>query len=460
VSRRLRLVALALLLTAAPLKVQGEDRPLVRARVEPRVVMVGEPAKMVVDVLVPTWMTGAPQFPEIEIPDAIVIFLERSGHNLSERLGGETWAGLRREYLIYPIRPQSFTISGFDVGITYAIDAKPSRPTPVAMPAVSFRATVLEEAAGLDSFFAASAFNLDSSFDRSLQDLKVGDAVTRTITMTANESFSMMLPTLKPPSVAAIAVYPDPPVLGDTGGERGAARVAHRTEVVSYVFQEEGWYELPAIDIPWWDSRSSTLRTASLAAVELEVAPNPGLAEEIPLPPEETTAEGPGAEATPRWREILKQWVLPTLLAVSLLWVAVHWLRRALPGLRATLEERRQRREESEASYFQRFKKACRTSDPSTILNRLMAWLDRFTPPPGPATLEAFVSDSQDPQLAEQARRLSDAVFADGDGPEAGTQLPAGLSFYRCVARARRRILGERTSGPTRNTRLPDLNPS
>ncbi len=458
-SRRGGLAALALLVAAAPLQARGEDQPLVRARVEPRVVMVGAPATLTVDVLVPTWMTAAPQFPEIEIRDAVVIFLERDGHNLSERLDGESWAGLRREYRIYPIRPQPFTISGFEVVITYAIDARPSRPTPVTIPAVSFRATVPDEAAGLDYFFSASAFNLESSFDRPLKDIEVGEAVTRTITLTADDSFSMMLPTLEPPSVDGIAVYPDPPVLSDTGGERGEARIAHRTETVSYVFREEGRYELPAIDIPWWDSHSSRLRTASLPGVELEVAANPGLAEEIPLPPEEIAAETAGAEVTPRWRESLKRWALPIILVATLAWVAARWIRGALPGLRASLDERRRRREESEASYFKRFKKACRTGDPATILRGLMSWLDRFTPPPGPATLEDFVEDSRDPELAEQARLLSDAVYTDGDGPRTTEQSPSGRAFYRRVARARNGILRRGVVQPSETTTLPALNP-
>ena len=460
-SRRLSLVALALLLAAAPLEAQGKDRPIVRARIQPKTVMVGAPATLTVDVLVPTWMTGAPQFPEIEIADAVVIFLERGGHNLTERLNGEAWAGLRREYRIYPIRPQPFTISGFEVIITYAIDAKPSRPAPVAMPAVSFRAAVPEEAAGLDYFFSASAFDLESVFDRSLDDLEVGDAVKRIITMLATDSFSMMLPALEVQSIDGIAVYPDPPALTDSGGERGEARTAHRTETVSYVFQEEGRYELPAINIPWWDSRSSRLRIASLPAVELEVAPNPDFAEEIPLPPEEIAADGPGVEEAPHWRETMKRWALPALFVVGLAWIVLRWFRGALPGLRASLVENRQRREESEASYFKRFKQACRAGDPDAILRQVMFWLDRFVTTPGAATLEGFVSDSQDSQLAEQAQRLSDAVFAeDGDESRAEIRLPSGLSFYRHVAQARKIILRKRVVQPRRITSLPSLNPT
>jgi len=270
----------------------------------------------------------------------------------------------------------------------------------------------------------------------------------------------MMLPILKPRSIDGIAVYPDPPALVDSGGERGQARVAHRTETVTYVFQEEGRYELPAIEIPWWDSSSSRLRTASLPAIDLTVAPNPDLAEEIPLPPEEIQAEAPGSEALGR-RRVVKRFALPAVLVVGLAWVVLRWVRNVLPGLRSSLREKRRQREESEAAYFRRFKTACRTGEPDAILRQLMFWLDRFVTTPGAATLEKFIRDSQEPELAKQARQLSDAVFAaGGDEPGTKAQLPSGLSFHRRVARARRRILGKWTAGPSRTTRLPGLNPS
>ena len=66
--------------------------------------MVGQPVRLTVDVLVTTWLTGAPEFPDLELPGAIVVLPEERALNLSEDFEGGRWFGLSRSYLIYPVR--------------------------------------------------------------------------------------------------------------------------------------------------------------------------------------------------------------------------------------------------------------------------------------------------------------------------------------------------------------------
>jgi len=88
-----------------PVRAQEGERPFVRVRIEPdTAAMVGEPARLVVDVLTPSWFLSPPQFPTLEVEDSLVVFEER-GRNLTERAGSTTWSGIKRFYLIYPMRP-------------------------------------------------------------------------------------------------------------------------------------------------------------------------------------------------------------------------------------------------------------------------------------------------------------------------------------------------------------------
>ena len=57
-----------------------------------------------------------------------------------------------------------------------------------------------------------------------------------------------------------------------------------RIEAVTYVAEREGGYELPEIQLRWWNTQTGAVKVTSLAPVEVEVQPNPELAESLALP--------------------------------------------------------------------------------------------------------------------------------------------------------------------------------
>ena len=72
-------------------------KPFARARLKPdSMVTVGQPISVIVEVLVPSWFTGAPMFPDLDVHDAITIFTDQ-GSNFTERIEGQTWAGQSRD---------------------------------------------------------------------------------------------------------------------------------------------------------------------------------------------------------------------------------------------------------------------------------------------------------------------------------------------------------------------------
>ena len=282
----------------------AEAKPFIWTGIGPKAVTVGQPVTLTVDVYVPTWFTSAPRFPPIDVKDAVVVFLEEGGENMSHIVGEQSYAGQRRQYLIYPQRAGEFVVPPFEVQIRYAIDAQPSPRTPVSSPGARFSATIPEAAAGLGYFVATPSFQLTATTDRPLEGLKVGDSFTRTITMSATQAFAMMLPPLTFPAVDGLAVYPAPPSVSDSGGERDEVRVGRRVESVTYVLQKEGAFHLPPTEVAWWDTGARTLRRAQLSAVDFTVAPNPALKAEIPLPPDpaELSATPPPFD----WRVFLR----------------------------------------------------------------------------------------------------------------------------------------------------------
>ena len=410
----LALLALVALLLASTTIAQEGNRPIVRARIATETpVMVGETVVLSVDVLTPSWFPQAPRFPAaLPVENAVAVFDESFRVNLSERIDGDTWSGIQRHYLIYPQLAGDYTVPPVEVEVVYALpNARPSEPLPLAGPELRFEARVPPEAAGLDYFIAARGFTLEQKVEPGVDDLRVGDAVTRTVTLKATDASSMMLPTTEFPAIDGLAVYPDPTRAGDSGGERGEARQAARVDAATYVLESEGSYTLPAIERSWWDVSAGRLRKASVPSVSLTVAPDPDLAGEIALPDELEEAEPVPAEDEPPpwWRR------RETLLGLAAL-VLLAWLTwRYGPVLRARLEAAERQRRESEAAYFDRVLAACRRNDARGTMRALLAWVDRVTPPGSIPTVGRLVDRAGDPVLSAAVRDLESALYGEDD---------------------------------------------
>ena len=452
--RRTLLVALAVAM--GPSAAYGQA-PRARVSLEPgAVVTVGQPLTVRVQVLVPSFFMGAPVFPELNVDDAITIFVDR-GTNFTEREGPLTWAGQTRSYTVYPQRAGSFEITEIAIEVSYRGDAGLVIATATAPP-TRFEARIPPEAAGLDYFIAAGDLTLEESFDVRPDTIRVGEAFSRTLTVTVRDALSMVIPPFEADSIPGLAVYPAPPRVDDSEGERGAAIIGTRIESVSYVAQVEGDYVLPAVGLSWWDVAAERLREAGVPEVRFVVVANPDLVNELGLPPDSVVTEAVVEGATGRFSlaDLVRRWGPVLAAVVLLLALAVRIARRYGPGWATRLHEAERAHAESERTYFRRFRAATRAGDPRATANALMAWLDHADSTPGPATFERFAAGAGDPELDRQAEALGASLYARRSSGEAGAW--SSGTFYASVAKARKK--GEKRGGQVESEGgLGSLNP-
>jgi hypothetical protein len=439
--RRLFGIVALLAIALFPLHAQEAPplKPLARARLEPdRVVTVGQPVTVVVEVLVPTWFTGAPRFPDLDVKDAITIFEDR-GMNFTERIDNQTWAGQSRSYFVYPQRSGTFEIATLPVRLRYFSDSGGSKTEATVSPdPIRIEAVIPPEARDLDYFISTTGLRIEHAFDHEPGIMKVGEAFTRTVTVTVNDALSMVIPPFPSDPVPGLAVYPDPAAVKDDGGDRGEGIIGTRVERATFVAEQEGDYLLPAIEFIWWDVKTQRLRTATIPEMEFHVEPNPDLVVDLPLPPEDLLEgeAGAAARSSRSLADLLRRWALPLAgLTLALLLLSRLWRRYGAVARQRWVEFRR-RRSESEAEYYAAFRKAARQGDPVATWNSWAAWLDRIHTGTGAATIRAFVQEAGDPDLKAEADTLDAALFVESrvDG---GTW--SGRNLARRVARVRRK---------------------
>src|SRR5262249_44375895 len=177
------LLTLWLAAPAASAQPAAEPQPILRATLDPPRVVVGQPAMLRIDVLVPNYMTAPPEFPELQLRNAATRELDTI--NMSEQHDGTTYAGVRGEFAIHPQEPGSYAIADQKVDVTYAAVPPASRTVTLALPRLAFDAYIPDAAQALDPFIAATSLALRQAVDRTAADLKIGDAVVRTLTIEA-----------------------------------------------------------------------------------------------------------------------------------------------------------------------------------------------------------------------------------------------------------------------------------
>jgi hypothetical protein len=416
--------------------------PILNVTIDPPRVVVGQPATLRIDVLAPNYMTSPPELPGFQVRNAVTRQLQNT--NLSEQRNGVTYAGVRFEFALYPQEPGAYAVADQTLKLKYAAEPPAVREVTLALPRVSFEAYIPDAAAGLDPFLAAIRLTIDQSIQRSSERLKVGDSVTRSITVRAEETPSMLLPPVALPAVDGLAVYAAQPGLQDKTEGRTDALTATRTDSATYILQRQGDYVLPPVDVRWWNAGKGRIETAHLDAVTLQVAANPDM---------DAARAGAPADRS-RWATVAGFVLdhLNALIAAIAGLAALAWI---APRLARAIAARHRRRRaaylQSEQFAFDMLRRVARRGDARASYFALLDWLRRF----GPArTVNELTTAAHDPGLEREVTALETQLFANKQGEAAWSP----RKFIRHVGTARR-SLDRVTDRREAQAALPPINP-
>ncbi|MEZ9318157.1 BatD family protein [Vibrio lentus] len=237
------------------------EKPKSGDKITPAKVSVNEQVILNIEVATPRWLTGGTRIGSIEIPNVIAKQRNQLATNYTERVDGTTWSRQRWEVTLYPMTSGEFVIPTVPVRIQVsAPDGSNVGGTLYTQP-IKFEASLPSGLLSDESpWFSATDVDVEQQWQRSSEDLKVGDAVTRTVTIKAKDSLSVLLPNvLTNESTQQYQAYPQPNRLDDTQ-ERGDYR-SSRTEETVYVIQQGGEFTLPEFTFQWWDSKNQRLES-------------------------------------------------------------------------------------------------------------------------------------------------------------------------------------------------------
>jgi hypothetical protein len=414
----LTLVIILLVSSAA----QGQAQPVVRAKVEPASVIVGESAELTVTVLVPTWFTRPPVYPTFELANAITRLPADSSYSIRERVGNESWSGIVRTYEVHPLLGASYRMAGQTMSITFANPGSDPISVDVEVPEVVLRGVVPEGAELLNPYVAGSSLELTLDVEGELDAIEAGDAIVLNYGAELTGLPAIFLPPLAPElEFDGASTYRDTPDVQD--GE-----TARRSEKVTLVFDAGGEFIIPGVELSFWNTVSRSIETVATDGLVVSVAGPP-------------VAGMAAADTTKiRW-----QWIgVFAVGAIALL--PVLW--RGLPKLAARRREAVEQRKQTEAYAFRRLTSTLGSGDNAEAYRALLHWAERLQPRMSART---FASRYGDKDLSAAIAALSAAVYGD-----VGAAFDAGQ--FRTKLRAARRRYFARDAG-VHGLHLPPLNP-
>jgi len=302
------------------------------------------------------------------------------------------------------------------------------------------------EAAAGNWWLPARALVLEESWDPEPAEIRVGEALTRRVSLHGAGVGGAQLPPLPLPDLPNAKQYREAP--RDTETEVGVSRIQEITVIPT----ESGRLTLPRVEIPWWDTESHVLRTASLEARTIEVLPAAkaaavGEADASDKPATSSMAapanSAPGQTAAGIFPS-LAAWQWGGLVAGLGVAVGTFWCTR-----------RRQHRSPAPdpAAAERALRRACRRSDAVSAENALREIVFARTPKGRTVDVNRWVSKFGGSELAGALASLHHVRYSNAAASWEGESL---WKHYRAARRAaprdRRHALG--------SAALPPLYPS
>ena len=127
-----------------------------------------------------------------------------------------------------------------------------------------------------DQWMPSSEVQLAEQWSTDLNNLTVGEPVTRAIAISAAGLTGAQITPIQIIESDDYKIYPDQPQLQEQA--KDSTIVGTRTETLAMVPGRAGEITFPAINVRWWDTVNQRMQTASLAAKTVQVRPGTALA--------------------------------------------------------------------------------------------------------------------------------------------------------------------------------------
>lgn len=320
---------------------------------------------------------------EPELGEAVI---EKLGDdsNYNTQINGVNYLVIERQYAIFPQKSGSITIKPLSLTAEVVANVRPNfngffnsqmtKTKKILSKAVTLDVKPVPPAFTGQHWLSAEQLVLKEEWSGDTQQMKVGEPLTRTLTVLAKGTTVGQLPELNvSPNNAQLKTYPDQPVLQEQKKPEGL--IAFREEKIAVISSTAGHHKLPAIEIPWFNTQTQKMEIAKIPETTLTALDAVGNMPDLAVPAASVpittqTADNNINAAVPPANPTICLWVSVFLLLGWLSTLAYFLTKRkaSIPPVEKNPQELRL------ADCIKNLKKACNDNNATATKDALLSW--------------------------------------------------------------------------------------
>jgi hypothetical protein len=329
---------------------------------------------------------GSLSNPTLENADIRQIGKDKEYNEISN---GRRYRIIERNFAITPQQSGKFTIQGPLFEGEVVENNRQSfgffnRSQPVNRVGPALEVNVLPMPQGYAHHWLPSEFvELTEQWQAANGEYKVGEPITRTLTLTAVGLVEEQLPEINSQYPPQVKTYPDQASTNTI--EKDDTLIAQRVESIAIIPNREGDLVIPDVKIPWFNVLTKQTEYATLPPRLINIGPS-ALADQKTLPvtpkvsaaplisdnPLQTTTALSPSDTLPKW-----SWWSLSSSVLLLLWLCTLALWAITASKKKTVK-RASHQNPSEKRYWQQLQKALNTNDVQQIYLPLCQWLGQL----------------------------------------------------------------------------------
>lgn len=369
---------------------------------------------------------------ELSDKDASVEKLEEN-KKYSKFINGRRYQVFEKRFAIFPQTVGQLVIEPAVLDVQYIEGMRSLRNKRIASEKIKIDIKPIPQVIknkSLSYWLPSSEVKLEEKWSGDTDNLKIGEPLTRTVTLTAAGLLSSALPDLSVNfPVKGLKHYPDQPSLDNTVTDTGF--IGKREEKIAYIPSRPGKVKLPELTLFWWDTNKNTMQKAVLPAREIVVAGGgTQLADDLSNNVTEKLEPGSVPEATESQTDEINLakdklvnigglsqsiWFWVSLLFLFL-WLATTGL--WLNARRSTNQDISQSSIVSNESVFsgnavKDIKSACDSNDPQKAKQALLAWGQKVWQDDPPTSL-GHIAKKVNGKFSRELEKLNSVLYKPG----------------------------------------------
>ena len=275
-----------------------------------------------------------------------------------------------------------------------------------------------------DEWLPSELLTIHQEWQPSPKEFKVGEPITRTITLTAAGLSEEQLPNLSINVPSGIKVYPDQAEL-HTGMNNGRM-VSQKVQSFAIVASKAGEYELPEISIPWWNTVTNKPQMAVIPAQTVTIVPNPDYEQPSNNSIESSSSNEAGqvksADAIP---QLIIEQKTPWLQWVFLsLWLLTTFAWIVTANMKKQPKTKHVKSTEKINDHYLKLMQACKQNDGLMALKLIVPWLNsHFSVQEQVKTLDEAIIKVDRETFSTLIKSLQESYFGKSQSTWNGTEL-------------------------------------